>query len=276
MVSHSCTPVDELGRGRSPSHRPRGGRGGGERVVVEKVASAGPANYPLLTKTNYNDWVLLMKIKLEARLLWAAVDPGDVDFQVDRMALDVICSAVPHELISTLATKPSAREAWESIKTMRIGVDHVRKASTQKLRQDYEQLTLHDGETVEDFTMRLTGMMNQLATLGDPEPDDKIVAKYLRVARPRYRQLVVSIETLLDIESLSVEEVTARLKAIEDDGVVAGNGGEKLYLTEEEWLERYKQKESDGGCRSSGGGSGSRSKNSSGRKTGSGSDSNGE
>jgi hypothetical protein len=57
------------------------------------------------------------------------VDPGDVDFQVDRMALDDICSAVPPELISTLATKPSTREAWESIKTMRIGVDRVRKAS---------------------------------------------------------------------------------------------------------------------------------------------------
>jgi hypothetical protein len=91
---------------------------------------------------------------------------------------------------------------------------------------------------VEDFAMRLTGMMNQLVTLGDPEPDDKIVTKYLRVARPRYRQLIVSIETLLDIESLSVEEVMARLKAVEDDGVVAGIGGEKLYLTEEEWLER--------------------------------------
>jgi hypothetical protein len=72
MMSRSHTPVDELGRGRSPSRRPQGGRGGGDRVVeqvVEKVASAGPVNYPLLTKTNYNDCTLLMKIKLEARLL---------------------------------------------------------------------------------------------------------------------------------------------------------------------------------------------------------------
>jgi hypothetical protein len=143
---------------------PRGGRGGDERLVVEqvveKVASAGPVNYPLLSKTNYNDWALLMKIKLEARLLWAAVDPGDVDFQVDRMALDTICSAVPPEMISTLTTKPSAKEAWESIKTMRIGADRVRKASAQKLRRDYEQLGFHDDELVEDFAMRLTSMTN--------------------------------------------------------------------------------------------------------------------
>jgi hypothetical protein len=74
MVSRSRTPVNELGRGRSPPRRPRGGHGGGDCVVVdrvvEKVASTGPVSYPLLMKTNYNNWTLLMKIKLEARLLW--------------------------------------------------------------------------------------------------------------------------------------------------------------------------------------------------------------
>jgi hypothetical protein len=34
---------------------------------VERIAASGPANFPVLTKTNYNDWSLLMKIKLEAR-----------------------------------------------------------------------------------------------------------------------------------------------------------------------------------------------------------------
>jgi hypothetical protein len=137
--------------------------------VVEKVASVGPANYPLLIKTNYNDCALLMKIKLEVWLLWAAIAFDDVDFQVDRMALDAICSAVPPEMISTLVTKPSAKEAWESIKTMRIGVDRVRKVSSQKLRREYEQLTFHDSESVKDFAMRLVSLANQLVTLGDPE-----------------------------------------------------------------------------------------------------------
>jgi hypothetical protein len=57
-----------------------------------------------------------MKIKLETLLLWATVASDDIDFQVDRMALDAICSAVTPEMISTLATKPSAKEAWKSIR----------------------------------------------------------------------------------------------------------------------------------------------------------------
>jgi hypothetical protein len=80
-----------------------------------------------------------------------------------------------------------------------------------------------------------------LATLGDLEPDDKVVNKYLCIACPRYKQLVISIETLLDSMDLSVEDIAGRLKAIEDDKHTDdGHEGEKLYLIEEQWLERYK------------------------------------
>ncbi|WVZ76857.1 hypothetical protein U9M48_024783 [Paspalum notatum var. saurae] len=247
---------------RSPPRRQHNGDGG--RVVeriIERVASAGPASYHVRTKSNYNDWSLLMKIKLEARCLWNAIDPGNVELHVDRMALDAICGAVPPEMISSLATKPSARAAWESLRTMRVGDDRIRKASAQKAHQEYEALSFRDGEAVEDFAMRLTGVVNQLAILGDPEPEPKVVQKYLRIARPRFKQLVISIETLLDVGTLSVEEVTGRLKAAEEDDAQAPpapSSSGKLYLTEEQWLERYKKKEQDEGRGA--GGSGGRGK----------------
>jgi hypothetical protein len=127
---------------------------------VEKILSAGPANYPLLTKTNYNQWALLMRIKLEARGLWGAVDPGGAGFHTDRLALDAIYSVVSLEMIITLTTKDSASEAWESIKTMRIGDDRIRKASAQRVCREYEMLGFRGGEGVEDFTMRLAGIVH--------------------------------------------------------------------------------------------------------------------
>ena len=52
------------------------------------------------------------------------------------------------------------------------------------------------------------------------------------------------METLLDISTLSIEEVTGHLLASEDNPEPTTNqGGGKLYLTEEQWVERYKQKE---------------------------------
>jgi hypothetical protein len=94
-----------------------------------------------------------MKVQLEARGLWSAVDPGNAEFQVDRMTLDAICSAVPPEMVTSLAMKDMAMEAWESIKTMCIGDEHVRLVTTLKLRHEYETLTFCEGDGVEDFAM---------------------------------------------------------------------------------------------------------------------------
>jgi hypothetical protein len=85
----------------------------------------GPANWPLLTKTNYTEWALIIKIKLQARNLWEAIEPGDVTLQEDRMVLDVITSAVPQEMLASLAVKATATEAWEAVRSLRISSEVV-------------------------------------------------------------------------------------------------------------------------------------------------------
>jgi hypothetical protein len=200
-----------------------------------------------------------MRIKLEARGLMAVVDPGDAEFQVHRMALDAICSAVPVEMITALATKVSALEVWESIKMMQVNNDRIRTVSAQKLRREYDELNFRSDEGVDDFSMRLSKIINQLTILGDLEPDDRVILKLLRIARPRYKQLVISIETLLDVSTLPLEEVTGRLRSAEEDGVAPPTAEGKLLLTEEEWLKRNKKASGDRSCGGSNGCRGGRS-----------------
>jgi hypothetical protein len=52
-----------------------------------------------------------MKLKLEARDLWEAMEYDDVNFNDDRNALDAICSVVPEEMVPILLSKASAKEA---------------------------------------------------------------------------------------------------------------------------------------------------------------------
>lgn len=231
----------------SSSPRPRGRpQGSGGALVVQRVVKevGGSAAYPTLTRTNYGDWSLMMKVMLQARGLWDAVETGGAELQEDRMALEAILRVVPPEMISTLAVKASAKEAWDAVKTMRVGIDRVRKAKAQQLRKEYEGIGFRAGETVDDFAMRLTGVVNQLSILGDPEPSQKVVEKFLRVVPSMYSQIALSIETLLDLSTLSIEEVTGRLKAVEDRfPASATNGADgKLLLTEEEWITRMQER----------------------------------
>jgi hypothetical protein len=79
--------------------------------------------------------------------------------------------------------------------------------------------------------MRLTGMVNQLAVLGDLKSDDTVVLKFLRITHPRFKQLVISIVTLLDVPTLTLEVATGRLWSAEEYGVAPPATDGKLYLT---------------------------------------------
>uniref|UniRef100_A0A0A8YF23 Uncharacterized protein n=1 Tax=Arundo donax TaxID=35708 RepID=A0A0A8YF23_ARUDO len=110
-----------------------------------------------------------MKIKLQARGLWDAVCYGDADFQEDRMALDAIVNAVPEEMIESLAVKESAEDAWDAIATVRIGTDRIQKSTLQKKWRKWDRITFQDGESVDDFALRLSGLMNTFLMLGDDD-----------------------------------------------------------------------------------------------------------
>jgi len=59
--------------------------------------------------------------------------------------------------------------------------------------------------------------MEQMVCNGDTDLDEeRVVEKFLRCMPKRYEQLVFSIETLLDLESLSIDDVAGRFKVVEN------------------------------------------------------------
>lgn len=144
--------------------------------------------------------------------------------------------------------------------------------TAQTLRMEYEMIKLRDGEAIEDFALRFSGVVQRLADLGDPEPASKAVLKYLRVVRSRYKQLVVSMEAFVDLSKLSIEEITGTLKSSDDaeeEAPASSNSTTgKLLLTHEEWLERYKPNLQDGGRGDSGSGGRGRSRGGRGKQRG--------
>jgi hypothetical protein len=182
---------------------------------------------------------------------------GNVDPDDDMMALDALCMAVPPELATAISDKDTAKEAWDAIKTMRVSDDRVRKNTAQQLLREFELATYKDGEMVEDYALRLTGMVATLATLGEVVDQGKIIEKMLRSMPSWFKQITVAIRTLLDTSTLTVAELTGRHKAAEEsfeEPPSTLHHDRKLYLTEEEWnvCRRQREAEDHGGGGASG------------------------
>jgi hypothetical protein len=202
----------------------------------------------MLTKTNYTDWAVLMRVMLQGRHLWEVINVGVVDYTDERYALEALCKAVPKELRGSIANKTTAKAAWDSLKTQYIGVDRVRKAKAKTLRREFDGITFKEGESIDDFTSRITRITDQLTILGEEHEEEEIVRKFLEALPDQFEQIAVAIETLLDLEDVSLDELVGRLKATKErlnHSKRRGGGGSggsstekeidgKLYFTEEQ------------------------------------------
>jgi hypothetical protein len=72
---------------------------------------------------------------------------------------------MPQEMLASLAVKGTVAEVWEAVRSLRIGSEAVWNARAQRLRTEFKSIRFKEGESVDDFTMRLGSLVAVLDTL---------------------------------------------------------------------------------------------------------------
>jgi hypothetical protein len=159
-----------------------------------------------------------MSVRLQVRHMWEVVRYGDVDYYEDRRVLDALIAAVSSKMQFSLFKKRTAKEAWDAIAAARIGSDRTRKTTLQALHKEWENLAFKSGEDVDDFALRLNTLQQKMVQFGDDTySEERAVEKLFRCIPEKYKQIARSIESLLDLSTMSIEDAISRLKVVDGD-----------------------------------------------------------
>jgi hypothetical protein len=172
--------------------------------------------------------------------MWEAVRYGNVNYYEDQRALDALIAAVSPEMQFSLSKKRTAKEAWDAIVAARIGSDRAHKTTLQALHKEWENLAFKPGEDIDDFALRLNTLQQKMVQFGnDTYGEERAIEKLFRCIPEKYKQIARSIESLLDLSTMSIEEVIGHLKVVDGDEPDPLSGsitiGRKLHLTREQW-----------------------------------------
>ena len=76
---------------------------------MRTVREVSGTSWPTLTRINYVEWSVTMKVKLRVRRLWNAIDNGTDNEEDNMSALEAIIAAVPAEYREPLGAKTLLR-----------------------------------------------------------------------------------------------------------------------------------------------------------------------
>lgn len=185
-------------------------------------------SYPTLAKNNYTTWALKMKIYMQAQGVWVAIEQSDpkvaVEEKTDKVAMAMLYQGLPEDMLLSIAEKGTSKEAWEALKTMCQGGDRVKKAKVQTLRTEFESMSMKDSEQLDEFYLKLNGLVTNIRALGEEIKESYVVKKLLHAVPSRFLQIVSTLEQFGNLETLSVEEVVGSLKAHDERLKGSGRG----------------------------------------------------
>ena len=114
------------------------------RVMCE---GGGGTPCPMPTCTNYKHWALLMQVMLEG--CWEAIKIGTTIQSDDRLAPKVVHDGISLEIMTILTTKPTAKDTWDTLRTIGLGVAHVYETTLATLSKHYSDIRFTNCDMVE-------------------------------------------------------------------------------------------------------------------------------
>ena len=84
----------------------------------------------------------------------------------------------------------------------------VSVSTVQRRQRPSFNLKFKDGESVEDFSLHLQMLISKLKSHGITIDEEEAISKYLHSVLAKYIQIALSIQTMLDLSTLTIEDVT--------------------------------------------------------------------
>ncbi|XP_070014744.1 uncharacterized protein [Nicotiana sylvestris] len=126
----------------------------------------------------------------------------------------LVCGIGPDEY-NRIPACQSAKTTWEALQMEHVGTTQVKQSKIDMLTTEYELFKMKDDESIQDMHTRFTSIINELYSLGEIIPRNKLVRKILSVLPSSWESKVNAISKVKDLQALTMDELIGNLKTYE-------------------------------------------------------------
>ncbi|TXG69605.1 hypothetical protein EZV62_004540 [Acer yangbiense] len=147
-------------------------------------------------------------------------------------AVTCLHSALSDSVFTSIMHLETSKSIWDELKNKFEGSERVKSVKLLTLKREFENMKMKDSETVNDYSSKLSNLVNQMRLYGDVMEDYKVVEKMLVSLPDKFEAKVAAIEESCDLRALIVSKMVSKLQAQEQRLALRNNGDmEEAFLT---------------------------------------------
>nr|GEV19149.1 hypothetical protein [Tanacetum cinerariifolium] len=170
------------------------------RMILESVE-----NGHLLWPTIEEDGVT--RLKKYSELSEAEVIQADCDVK----ATNIILQGLPSKVYALVITHKVAKELWERIQMLMQGTSLTKQERECKLYDEFDKFTYQKGETLRDFYLRFSLLLNDMNMYNMKLEQFQVNTKFLNTLPLEWSKFVTDVKLVRDLHTTNVDQLHAYL-----------------------------------------------------------------
>jgi len=126
------------------------------------------------------------------------------NYETNARAVNALLGSLTESEFVKFMQLNTTKEIWEKIIISYEGDTKVKSAKIQTLRIQYENIRMHNEESIASFFLRLDDVVNCVRNLGETITDTTLVEFFLRSLTSKFESKVSTIEEKQDLQNLTI------------------------------------------------------------------------
>ncbi|GKA01013.1 hypothetical protein Tco_0673678 [Tanacetum coccineum] len=210
-------------------------------LADKSLLSGGDNKPPMLEKHLYDSWKSRMELYMlnrpHGRMILASVEKGPlvwpsitedgvtrlkeyveltpaeaIQADCDIKAINIILQGLPTKIYALVSQHRVAKDLWEKIKLLMQGTSLTKQERECKLYDEFDKFTYKKGETLHEYYLRFTLLLNDMNIYKMPLEQFQVNTKFLNTLPDEWSKFVTDVKLVKDLHTTNVDQLHAYLQ----------------------------------------------------------------
>ncbi|GKB54827.1 hypothetical protein Tco_0905580 [Tanacetum coccineum] len=147
-------------------------------------------------------------------------------FKADIRATNILLQGLPKDIYTLMNHYTDAKDIWDNVKMLLEGSELTKDERESQLYDEFEHFRQNKGETIHEYYVRFTKLINDMRNIKMTMPKMKLNSKFVNKMLPEWGRFVTTVKLNRGLKTSTYDQLKNNGQGNNARGpVVAGNGG---------------------------------------------------